>query len=178
MSINVPVIIGQGSRFQNPLDSDRGSGETNMDNRVSKIIFFRKAKTVVSKSGLLKQSRFLIFFIFTAVIGLDSCDRGSENVALIPPPTPPLSRYFLGYGVVNVSYIQVLKEPVPGSESLGYLRRSSLVRIMERRRVNNRGTFESWVLVEGNYRGWLREEMVWIYDNEAQAKTAAGSMSL
>ncbi|MDR2759165.1 MAG: hypothetical protein LBB78_07290 [Spirochaetaceae bacterium] len=111
-----------------------------------------------------------------SVIGLASCSRGSDDIAFIPPPTPPLSRYFLGYGVVTVSYIQVLKEPVPGSESLGYLRRSSLVRVLERKKVNYRGTFESWVLVEGNYRGWLQEDMVRIYDNEAQAKTAAESM--
>jgi hypothetical protein len=133
----------------------------------SHVVFF--------KPELLKKP-LRLFFIIMSIIGLGSCTRSSEDVAIVPPPTPPLSRYFLGYGVISVSYTQVLKEPAQGSESLGYLRRSSLVRILERKKVNHRGAFESWVLVEGNYRGWLREDMVRIYDNEAQAKTAAESM--
>jgi hypothetical protein len=31
-------------------------------------------------------------------------------------------------------------------------------------------------MVDGNYRGWLKEEVVVIYDHEAQAQTAAESM--
>jgi hypothetical protein len=111
-----------------------------------------------------------------SLLVLGSCTRSADDIVLVPPPTPPLSRYFLGYGIVSVSYTQVLQEPVRGSESLGYLRRSSLVRILERRQVKHRGTFESWILVAGNYRGWLPEAMVRIYDTEAQAKTAAESM--
>jgi hypothetical protein len=36
---------------------------------------------------------------------------------------------------------------------------------------------ESWVLVDGNYQGWLQEAVIDIYDNEAQAKTAAESLT-
>jgi hypothetical protein len=111
-----------------------------------------------------------------SVIFLGSCIRSSDDIALVPPPTPPLSRNFLGYGVINDSYTRVLQEPVRGAESLGYLRRSSLVRVLERRQVNNRGAYESWVLVEGNYRGWLPEGLIQIYDSEVKAKTAAESM--
>ncbi|MFP3089798.1 hypothetical protein LQZ21_05670 [Treponema sp. TIM-1] len=189
MSIYVPGIIDQGIRFRPPWGANLGSGETGLGKRAFQTIFPPESKRIspqfsfwnvsvaaVSKSAILKPG--LLFFILLSLIVLDSCNRGSGDAALIPPPTPPLSRDVLGYGVVNVSYIQVVKEPVPGSESLGYLRRSSLVRVLERKTVDYRGDFESWVLVEGNYRGWLREAMIRIYDNEAQAKTAAESMPL
>ncbi|MDR2363891.1 MAG: hypothetical protein LBD65_05705, partial [Spirochaetaceae bacterium] len=138
-------------------------------------VWGRPPLVVFFKPDLLRKPCRL-FFIIMSIIGLGSCTRSSEDIAIVPPPTPPLSRYFLGYGVISASYTQVLQEPVQGSASLGYLRRSSLVRILERKKVNHRGTFESWVLVEGNYRGWLREDIVRIYDNEAQAKTAAEAM--
>jgi hypothetical protein len=100
-----------------------------------------------------------------------SCTRTTHEVSIIPPPTYPLSRSSIGYGVVNVSYTHVVNEPGKNGVSLGYLRRGSIVRILERRLVA--GTAESWVLVAGTYRGWLKETVVDIYDLEAQAKTAA-----
>ncbi|MDR2068795.1 MAG: hypothetical protein LBP71_02885 [Spirochaetaceae bacterium] len=202
MNIYVPVIIGQVSRLQKPVGAALGSGETGRGSGVLPPMLssrdlagksggftpfsraFPKArggpgkapKAAVSAFDMVKPARFLIFFILMPMVL--SCSPRPEDIALIPPPTPPLSRHFLGYGVVNVSYIQVLKEPVPGSESLGYLRRSSLVRVLERKQINYRGSFASWVLVEGSYRGWIREDTVRIYGNEAQARTAAESMPL
>jgi hypothetical protein len=123
------------------------------------------------------QGCLLVFLILISITGFGSCTKGSEHIAMVPPPTPPLSRNFLGYGVISVSYIQVLNEPIRGAESLGYLRRGSLVRVLERKMVEHQGVFESWILAEGNYRGWLWENEVRIYNNEAQAKTAAESMS-
>jgi hypothetical protein len=170
MIIGRSAITGQELFFQNSVGVKNGLGESRL-----KSVFFLKPGAVFSKPDLLKKSR-MLFFVVMSIIGLGSCTRNSKDIALVPPPTPPLSRSFLGYGVISVSYTQVLKEPVQGSESLGYLRRSSLVRILERKKVNHRGAFESWVLVEGNYRGWLREDMVQIYNNEARAKTAAESI--
>jgi hypothetical protein len=110
--------------------------------------------------------------LLIAAAGLASCTGKDKDTPLRPPPTPPLTRPVIGYGVVSASYTQVLREPAPG-ESLGYLRRGSLVRVLERRRVSHGGSRESWILVEGNYRGWLKEEMIRMYDNEARARTAA-----
>lgn len=76
--------------------------------------------------------------------------------------------------MVNVSYTHVFYEPGKNGVSLGYLRRGAIVAILERRLAA--GTSESWVLVAGNYRGWLKESVVDIYDLEAQAKTAAEIM--
>jgi hypothetical protein len=127
----------------------------------------------VARHGALMQG--LSLLIVSAFLA--SCTGKTEENPLRPPPTPPLTRSVIGYGVVSASYTQVFRDPAPG-ESLGYLRRGSLVRVLERRRVTHEGVRESWVLVEGNYRGWLKEEMIRIYDNEARARTAAESIPL
>jgi hypothetical protein len=120
---------------------------------------------------------FLFFFVGFFVLG--SCGKKAGEIPVLPPSTPPLSRPVIGYGVVNVSYTHLVEEPGEGELSLGYLRRGSLIRVLERRAGKNA---ESWVLVEGPFpqgheRGWLRESVVDIYDNEFQANTAAGSMT-
>ena len=122
------------------------------------------------------------------ILILNSCDRKNEEILITPPVTPPLSRQLIGHGVINVSYTHVVEEPDPASSSLGYLRRGSIVKILERRLLINRpvanqenrspaGAAESWVLVEGNARGWLPETVVDIYDNESQARTAAETLA-
>jgi hypothetical protein len=76
----------------------------------------------------------------------------------------------------------VAELPGEGELSLGYLRRGSLVKIIERRVIKRQESVEHWVLVEGimppeQLRGWLKETIVDIYSNEFQAKTAAESMT-
>jgi hypothetical protein len=105
-----------------------------------------------------------------------SCARSSEEAPVLPPPTHPLSRSLIGYGVVSASYTHVVDIPSQQGISLGYLRRGSVVPVIERRYFNNQGTTESWIMVDENYRGWLKEEVIVIYDHEAQARTAAESM--
>jgi hypothetical protein len=70
----------------------------------------------------------------------------------------------------------VFDEPLERAVSLGYLRRGAIVEVLERRFVNSRERAEPWVLVGGDYRGWIREGAIQIYDNRAQAQTAAGTM--
>ena len=94
----------------------------------------------------------------------------------MPPATSPLSQAYIGYGVTNVSYTRINSMPDDDSVSPGYLRRGSVVRIIERRLLRNGGGSESWVYVEGAFNGWLRESLVDIYDNEPQAETASRAM--
>jgi hypothetical protein len=112
-----------------------------------------------------------VFFLMGA------CNRAQDEIPLIPPSTLPLSRSFIGYAVTTASYTLILNDPAPGSVSLGYLRRGSVTEVLERRQTSNGGTGESWVLINSAYRGWIREEDIQIYDNEAQAKTASESLS-
>ena len=112
------------------------------------------------------------------------CLRGSEELPVIPPATHPLSREYIGFGVVNVSFTHLLNESGSTGVSLGYLRRGTVVRIIERRHIINRGSEEIWVFVEGNYQGegsvssgWLPETALLIYDSESRANTASRTMS-
>lgn len=125
------------------------------------------------KKGRKAGALFLICISLAAV----SCARQTDVLALSPPSTPPLSRDVLGYGVVRSSYIHVYNEPAEGAVSLGSLRRSSLVEILERKTLKQNGKPESWVLVEGSYQGWLRENTLEVFPTKAQAETAAETMA-
>jgi hypothetical protein len=116
---------------------------------------------------------------------VSACDRRKEETPVIPPLTSPLSQTFIGFGVVNVSYTRVAAQPeednaagnfAEDSASPGYLRRGSVICILQRRLVKNQGKPESWVLVDGSCTGWLKESLVDIYDTESQARTASESM--
>ena len=125
----------------------------------------------------------LILFISTGI----GCRRQVEELPVIPVTTHPLVREFVGYGVINVSFTHLLEEPNSTGASQGYLRRGTVVRIIERRQVIIRGNPELWVLAEGNYdgaagsgasvQGWLQDTTVDIFDNESRAKTASRTMS-
>jgi len=117
----------------------------------------------------------LLWLFFTA------CNGKKEEAPVVPPLTFPLSRSFIGYGVVNVSYTRVTAQPEEdvsdaATASPGYLRRGSVVRILERRQVKNQEKIDLWVMVEGSSAGWLKESLVDIYDSEPQARTASEAM--
>ena len=127
---------------------------------------------------------FPLLFLFT----LFGCSRSSDEQSVVPPATHPLAREYIGFAVVNVSFIHLLSEPGQAGISQGYLRRGTVVRIIERPQLINRGNVESWILAE-NYqafsqrtedsapRGWIEESMVEIYDSESRANTASRNMS-
>ena len=110
--------------------------------------------------------------VFLAVLALCACGSKREEAPVIPPVTSPLSRDYIGFGVVIVSYTHISAEPAEESDSLGYLRRGSLVRITKRQaiRTGNRSVSWVWVLAEGANQGWLKEDVIDIYDSESQAK--------
>jgi hypothetical protein len=92
--------------------------------------------------------------------------------------------------VVNVSFANLLSDTGPKAVSQGYIRRGTVVRVVERAHINDKGIIESWVLAESNYqapstsgasggvsRGWLKETSLLIFDSESQANTASKTMS-
>ncbi|MDR2740237.1 MAG: hypothetical protein LBB68_10470 [Treponema sp.] len=115
--------------------------------------------------------------VLVAALILGACSRAVDEIPFTPPVTPPLTRSVIGYGVISGSYTQVQSDPAPDSVSLGYLRRGSVTAILERRIITTRGAPEVWIRVNTPYRGWIREEAVQIYANEAQARTASESLS-
>jgi len=118
----------------------------------------------------------LSFFIF-------SCSANKEETPVIPPETSPLTGGYIGFGVITASFTHISIDPAENSESLGYLRRGSLVKIIRRQIIRTSGDFVSWVYIEGEQNtgseyqsGWLKEEVMEIYSNESQARTASESI--
>ena len=125
------------------------------------------------------QALFLLFpLLFMCVF--PGCRRTTQELPVMPPATHPLARQYIGYGVVNVSFTHLLHEPGPTGVSRGYIRRGTVVRIIERRQITSRGGSESWVLAEdpgAPSQGWLQETTLEIYDNESRANTASRAMN-
>jgi hypothetical protein len=114
-----------------------------------------------------------LFFFLVCFLVLGSCGTGREDNPVIPPITSPLTSDFIGFGVINDSFTHVLKDPLENSDSLGYLRRGSLVRVLRRQLIRTQTGFVSWVFINGEQQGWLKEEVMSIYNNERQARTAS-----
>lgn len=109
------------------------------------------------------------------LFSLLGCSDGSLNRAFEVPPTPQLSRP-LGWGVVVPSYAQVYDAPGTTGVVLGYYRRGVVVAVTERRLEKTGDTSVRWILNAGSEPGWIRETDLEVFESEAKAKTAAGTM--
>jgi hypothetical protein len=165
-----------------------------------RIVFFPPADQA-AKAASATAPLFAVFLLFAA------CTPKETELQPVLPPAPVLSRAVIGYGVINVSYTRVSAEPDGASLSLGWFRRGAVVEVLERRSVASGGRAESWIFVASplksgsapgafftpddpapgrpaqgqddmSFRGWLREGLVQIYANRAQAETASGGMGL
>jgi hypothetical protein len=124
---------------------------------------------------VLRSVLVLVFCMIAAVTPgiLSSCKRSLPEDEIILPATPPLSRSVIGYGVVNANYTRIMDKLGDGGNSIGFLRKGSIVEILERRPVVTGEKAEIWVLASGSYTGWLKETEMNIYSSKAQALTAS-----
>jgi hypothetical protein len=109
---------------------------------------------------------------------LSACTGRREEAPVIPPVTSVLTRQYIGFGVINASFTHVTAEPADGSLPLGYLRRGTLVQIIRRQILRTNTGFSTWVFIEGSQytrgeRGWLREDVMSIFESENRARTAS-----
>ncbi len=107
---------------------------------------------------------------------VSSCWRSGYVPTVDPPPNPPLTRP-IGYAVVTLSYTRLFDSPGGSGVALSYLRRGSVLPIVERRSIVSEYSTERWILIENTERGWLPELAVSVYNTEAAAKTAAERLS-
>jgi hypothetical protein len=143
-------------------------------------IFFIDMRIPVKYAlGQLPVMLFALLFCLAALCGCsgkkqDSSEGGSR---VVPPVTSPLSREYIGFGVITASFTHITEDPSEGSASIGYLRRGTMVRILRRQTVKTNTGFVSWVLIDGEPQGWLRESVMSIYESENQARTASETIS-
>ncbi|MDR2509041.1 MAG: hypothetical protein LBC77_00185 [Spirochaetaceae bacterium] len=116
------------------------------------------------------------FCLVLAITIAASCSRKSLADDIILQPSPPLSRSVIGYGVITTSYTHIYDRRGYESETLGILRKGTIVEILERRPVLKDDISESWVFATGSYVGWLRESAINVYPSRSQAETASGSL--
>jgi len=90
-----------------------------------------------------------------------------------PPPSPPLSRPVIGYGVVIAPYTRLLDEPSYNAVTLGFVRERTVLTILERTLVQDGDALYYWVYTEGDYHGWFPETEIRLFDNRYKAQTAA-----
>jgi len=125
---------------------------------------------------MMKKLCKLTIFIFALFLFV-SCGHKKEEISVIPPITPPLSGEYIGFGVIKESFTHISTDPSQDSPSIGYLRRGSCVRIVRRQIVKTGDGYISWVLTDGQQQGWLKEDVMDIYNNENQAMTASELLS-
>jgi len=113
--------------------------------------------------------------VFVPLLASACTDRRNGNPVL-PPETSPLSQYFVGYGVINALHARLGAETSATGPAAGHERMGTVVKIHERRLVRTGTRIDSWLLVEADSKGWVPEELVDVYINESQARTAAESM--
>jgi len=121
------------------------------------------------------KSPILLIILLTLLIC--SCRTKKEEISVVPPVTSPLSGDYIGFGVIKESFTHISTDPSQESPSLGYLRRGSRVKIIRRQTVKTVDGYISWVLTDGQQQGWLKENVMDIYNNENQAITASELLS-
>jgi len=151
-------------------------------------IFFTNMRITINYIPGQFPKSVCFFLLFLFFITLYSCGVNREETPVIPPETSPLSRNYIGFGVITTSFTHILSDPHENTASLGYLRRGSLVKVIRRQILRTPEGFISWVLVAGNQeggnqsfalsevQGWLREGVMEIYNNESQARIASESI--
>ena len=132
----------------------------------------------------LKSRLGQLFFPLCFLVIYSGCTANKDESPVIPPVTSPLTGNYIGYGVITTSFTHITLDPSESSESLGYLRRGSLVKVVRRLLIRTSDGFISWVLIDGEQNlsgvevqsGWLKEDVMDIYTYESQARTASESM--
>jgi len=105
-------------------------------------------------------------------VALVSCtDRGPQKVNL--DETPVISGG-LGWGVVSMAYVRIMKEPSMTASDIGTARRGDLGRIVARSRSFEDKKTGIWYKIEiGPIPGWLHESSLTVHQSEAEAKKLA-----
>ena len=125
---------------------------------------------------LSKYAALRVCFAILVLLSASACDGRRNESPVLPPETTPLSQSHVGYGVINILYTRLGTDTTVDGPAVGHARVGTVVRIHERRLVREGGRNESWLLIEGEDTGWIREDFVNVYANLSQARAAANAM--
>jgi len=105
---------------------------------------------------------------------LSSCSR-KDTVHINLEQTPVISGG-LGWALVSLAYVRIMKEPSFGAADSGAIRRGELARITARSRSYDARDNGVWYELEIDERsGWVHESAMTVYRSRAEADRAAGS---
>ncbi len=107
----------------------------------------------------------------SCILMISCTENKIRNVSL--DQTPVISGG-LGWGVVSLSYVRLLKEPSADAADSGTARRGEVGRIIARSRSFENKSTGVWYKIElGRNTGWLHDSTLTVHQNEAEAKKVA-----
>ncbi|MCL2609114.1 MAG: hypothetical protein FWD94_04330 [Treponema sp.] len=123
----------------------------------------------------MRTLRLSVFPALVLALFSVSCSGKDTSSRIIPPETPPLTRPIIGYGVVNTFYARLLAETGEEGTVLGLVRIGTVLSVRERRQTGRGAAVRAWLFVkveDSGEEGWIPEDLVDEYPNEAQARIA------
>ncbi len=97
-----------------------------------------------------------------------------EPVPEIDMPSTPIMSGTVSWGVVNVSYLKINRDPDDDQHIITTLRQGDLVRIDSIRFIKVKGGIRVWYQIEKDgFRGWVEERFLDGYPTREKAETAS-----
>ena len=120
--------------------------------------------------------RLPVLLLLIAVLSL-SC-REEEPVPEISMPATPIMSGTISWGVVNVSYLKINRDPDDDQHIVTTLRQGDLVRIDSIRFIKQKHGISVWYQIEkNNFRGWVEDSFLDGYPTREKAETASRFLS-
>lgn len=115
----------------------------------------------------------LFCLILTVLLLFTSCSP-REEVPEISMPATPIMTGTTSWGVVNVSYLKINKEPDNDQHIVTTLRKGDLVRIESIHHISEGQDSTIWYNIKKeNLRGWVKDGSLDSYSTREKARTAA-----
>ncbi|MDC7235265.1 MAG: hypothetical protein PQJ58_18680 [Spirochaetales bacterium] len=118
--------------------------------------------------------RYLLLLLFSVL--LFSCEPEQEMPDFTLPATP-IMEGTSSWGVVNVSYLKISREPSDDQHIVTTLRQGDLVQIESVHYITQGRNQNVWYNIrKDKFQGWVREESLDSYSTREKAETASRGM--
>jgi hypothetical protein len=118
------------------------------------------------------MKKLLILILFCSSIFI-SCNHEVEDPEIVLPSTPIMTGT-TSWGVVNVSYLKINKEPDNNQHIVTTLRKGDLVKVESVHYINNGKDNSVWYNISRDkLRGWVQDSSLNSYSTREKAQTAS-----